>query len=997
VQPKPKAETVILPRSRPTGLELTVSSRQVKPGETLRLTVRAPWLLASGVVMLARNGLREHRAFQLKDGTVELAFAIDDTWFPTVTLEAFVVHSGPHSLPRVAQASTAVALQQDHRRLQVAVTVPAESSPGVALPIAVSVRDAEQKPCAAHVALWAVDEAVLSLTDYKVQSPLATFVPTEAANTQHRDDYANLLFPFAKAGSDPWFSRGYGSARGGGMSGRSSSSPSVMSGAATVRNARNRFETTPLFLADLVTGPDGIARTTARLPDNLTTFRITAVASARLVDGESPGRFGLSDARVRVSAPLIVRAALPRLMRPGDAAEIGALVNNLGGPRGRLQLAVRLLEKGPATLQLSSPGSAERIVEPGDQLRLPFELLALRPGKTPAVVEIVATLTPDALGAPVLRDAVQLPLPVETEPTLRERAATYGELTSDEAVAIPLQVPDSVRRDAGGLTLSASTTLLGGVAEAAAGLIEYPYGCVEQTASRLLPLVALRSLLGTYPLPVPRGEVGRFLAAGVERVLSMQTAEGGFAYWPGGREPNVYASAYATWVLHLLSRSGYAVPAAELGRAADYLQRLVEPLAPKSAPAENSAADASPDETAAAPLLGSDLLDGARRALAVQVLAELGRPVPRALAELLAHRDELPLFARALLVLALHAQPEAEPRLTAATLAEELLGNLAELPRTAHVSEKLPYSLESLFHSATRTDAMVLLALLRTQPSHPAVAKLARGLLERRSGGGGGWRNTQETAYAVLALAEYAGIYEKETPELSTRAWLPALRAQPQWEVGFSGRQFVTKTLELPMAQLLPGLLPTAGPSAAPPPSGLILQRTGQGRLYYRVGLEWSPTASELPARAQGLRVERTLRTAKGPVSAETLLPPAEPVALELVLQNRTLLHYVVVDIPLPAGLEAVQRNLGRGQHAATLPGERSSQCSHEEVRRDRALLFFDLLQPGTHRHTVHVRTTTPGRYTLPPAQAEEMYAPEVYGRSPSGRVIITADLPPTR
>lgn len=996
VQPRPKPVPIFAAQPRrPERLEISLSSTQASPGDVLRATIRAPWRQACGVLILARNGIRDHRTFQLRDGSIELDLPVDDSFFPQVSMEAVLVHVEPSVLPRVEHATAQVSLMQAHRRLQVTVTIPPEAGPRAELPIAVRVQDSAGKPCAARLALWAVDEAVLSLTDYSVPDPLPAFVPTAEALFSTRDDYGSLIYPFSPSGQDPWFAR-YGFGRGrGSLGGRSAHSASVLAGTASSQQTRNRFETTPLFLGDIATGADGIARTTAHLPDNLTTFRVTAVASARLVDGESPGRFGLGDARVRVSAPLIVRAALPRLLRSGDAAELGALVNNLSGPPGRVRLTVRLIEKGPPSLQLLSPALAEQTIAAGDQLRIPFSLSAVRPGQ--AVVEVAAVLTPLSAGAAVLQDAVQLPLAVEAEPTLRERVATYGELTSDDAVALPVQLPAAARTDAGGITVSASTSLLGGVAAAAASLIEYPYGCVEQTASRLLPLVALRDVMQTYPLPIPDGDVQRFLGAGVQRLLSMQTATGGFAYWPGGREPNVYATAYVTWVLHLASRAGYAIPQTELDRAADYLQRLVEPPAPAPATDPETAAATEPDE-APSELLGSDYLDNARRALAVQVLAELGRPVPRALAKLIEHREELPLFARALLVQARQTQalPPTPNLPSAEQLSEELLGDIAELPATAHINEKLPYSLAALFHSATRTDAMVLLALLRTHPSHPVVAKLARGLLEQR--GSSGFRNTQETAYAVLALAEYARIYEKKTPHLTARAWVPRLGAQPQWEAQFTGRSFATQTIKLPMAQLVPALLPPAGLPARDPtdvPPGLILQRTGQGRLYYRVGLEWTPSATELPARAQGLRIERRLRTAQGPVTAASELPPAEPVAIDLTLENRALLHYVVVDVPLPAGLEAVQLQLGRGQRAATLPGARSGLVSHEEVRRDRALLFFDLLQPGTHEHTIYVRATTPGRYTLPPAQAEAMYAPEIYGRSSSSRVAVSANLPP--
>mgnify|MGYP000747658639 CR=1 FL=1 len=80
----------------------------------------------------------------------------------------------------------------------------------------------------------------------------------------------------------------------------------------------------------------------------------------------------------------------------------------------------------------------------------------------------------------------------------RARIGVARRLTSDDAVALPVQLPVPLRPESGGLTISANTSLLGGVAEAAGELIEYPYGCVEQTASRLVPLVALSELSRTH-------------------------------------------------------------------------------------------------------------------------------------------------------------------------------------------------------------------------------------------------------------------------------------------------------------------------------------------------------------------------------------------------------------------------------------------------------------------------------------------------------------------
>lgn len=230
------------------------------------------------------------------------------------------------------------------------------------------------------------------------------------------------------------------------------------------------------------------------------------------------------------------------------------------------------------------------------------------------------------------------------------------------------------------------------------------------------------------------------------------------------------------------------------------------------------------------------------RALAVHALVELGRPLPAAAAAALyTGQAELSPFARALVLLALLRVAPADARVN--PLADGLLAQLSELPATAHLKESLQQNLAAVFDSKARTEAVILLALLRVRPPHPLVIKLARGLLARRRGDG--WRNTQENAYALLALSEFAQFYEKETPQLVASAWLGTM---PLWQQYLGGHGEPAEWWSnIPMAQLLgqatPGITTAiAVPSALP----LILQRNGRGRLYVRVGLEWA-----LPDTAQ--------------------------------------------------------------------------------------------------------------------------------------------------
>lgn len=945
-------------------LDVEASATSVTPGEAVEVAVQAPWKGGRGLLVLDRQGVRELRPFAIGDGPATFRLETDDTWTPAVHVRAVAVapmaSTKLKERPDVQSDEVVIAQGAEHRRLQVRVDAPAKAGPGDRIELAATVRDGAGAPVGGRVALWAVDEAVLALTDYEVPDLLPAFLPNGGAGARVFDDYHAVIMPYAPVGEDPWMSEswGYGRGYGSGMGGRASHAASVRGGVATTTPAaRERFETTPVFLADLAVDAKGEARVKATLPDNLTTFRIFAVASARLVDGTSPGRFGVGDARTTVTTPFLVRAATPRQLRPGDTAEVRAIVQNYGADDGvaRVELALHDDPKTPGQdLVAMSPKTAEVAVPAGGQAFVPFQIRA--DGRGEAKLELRATLQVGAAAAG--RDAVKIALPVEPERTLTERVAMYGSTTDDRAIAIPVALPGAIRPDVGGVSVSASSSLLGGLEDAVDSLLTYPYGCVEQTSSRLLPIVALLALHKEYPLGLDE-DPAVFVREGVARLLSMQTGEGGFTYWPGGQVVHPYASAYATWVLWLADQHGYPVPKEALERAIADLERRI------GGAAADAKAAWSPDMTA-------------RAAIGLHVLAEVGRAPRAALDAAFARRADMPTFGRAFLLMAMHRSDPQRPEVQ--TLTHELLGNLEELPATAHTIERVTWDWGPYFHSDGRSDAIVLLALLRARPESAVIEKLARGLLERRVGGK--WRNTQENAYALVALAEYARVREAVPPDFVGRAWVGR---KPVFEASFLGRELTTRSATAAMPEILQ---PDQAAGDRPAPLTVVLQRKGQGRMYYRLGAEWALSDPRPPARAHGLTIARRLRLQDGPLDGRTIAA-GDSVAVDLTLSAETRIRYVALDIPIPAGLEAVQLELGKGQRASTLSGPRGWWVSHEELRRDRVVVFADDLAPGTHRHTVYLRATSRGEFNLPPAYAEAMYMPEVWGRSEGARVAV--------
>ncbi|MFN2282537.1 MAG: hypothetical protein ACK2TZ_11790, partial [Anaerolineales bacterium] len=184
----------------------------------------------------------------------------------------------------------------------------------------------------------------------------------------------------------------------------------------------------------------------------------------------------------------------------------------------------------------------------------------------------------------------------------------------------------------------------------------------------------------------------------------------------------------------------------------------------------------------------------------------------------------------------------------------------------------------------------------------------------------------------------------------------------------------------------------------------LIISKEGPGRLYYRLGLKYAPTDLKLEPLDMGFVVQREYEAVDDPEDVKRLedgtwvikAGARVRIRLTMVADNRRY-HVALVD-PLPAGLEIINPALAV---SGTVPQDPNSSESsygwwwwwtwyeHQNMRDERAEVFTSLLWDGVWEYTYVARATTPGTFVVPPAKAEEMYSPEVFGRSSSDWVIV--------
>ena len=686
------------------------------------------------------------------------------------------------------------------------------------------------------------------------------------------------------------------------------------------RRPTARVQTVDLFSGPVALDAQGNARLKLALPDFNGSLRVSALVY-------SDDRYGKRDAEVLVRAPVVAEAGMPRVLAPGDRGAVALDVQNFSGKAGRFR--VRVEGEGPLAV---TDGERHLELEDGAKATLEFPLLA-KPGHGVAQVRVRV----DGGGYAVDRRH-DLPVRAAWPGVLRGRSQVLaaGEpLVLDASLAQGL-IADTVQAH---LRISASPPLP--FASALRGLFDYPYGCAEQTTSKgYAALVMDAGTAGRLGVPALEPATRRARMEGAfGRLAAMQARNGHFSMWGGdsGQSEPALTPYIAEFLLDA-REAGFAVPEVVLQKSLDRLSEDLLSGDPQFYGREHR-----------------EHLRFAYRAHAGYVLARVNRAPLGTLRALYDREKERSLTGLPLVQLGLALALQGDGKRGAAAIADGF----------GRDPEQRPLALWD-YGSRIRDDALML-ALLhergRADPAHDArVIDLARAVQARRDGDGGGrlWLSTQEQmALARLGKAMQAG----GGRSLSGR-WLAGGEATAVAPVAAFSRT-------LDHAALARGVRfePDGGPYyVSVEVAGIPRQAPAEDKRRVGIVRDWFlPDGS--PWKGGALKEGQVL-VARLTLQAEQAMPDA-----------------LVVDL-LPAGLEAENLNLGDGAQwdGVSIEGvalaDRAGQADlrHEEYRDDRYAAALALGQGTTARLYYLVRAVTPGTYTVPPPQAEDMYQPTLRG-----------------
>ncbi|BAY94675.1 MULTISPECIES: alpha-2-macroglobulin family protein [unclassified Tolypothrix] len=912
-------------------LEVKLDKKEFKPGETATALIQSPYPEAELYFAVIKDKPLYQQIIKVKGGAPQIQFQVTPEMLPNAAVQAVLVRQGkplnqvePGSLDKLVKIGFApfkVNLQDKYLKVEVN-PLQASLAPGAEETVQLELKDNQGNPTQGQVTVMVVNEAVLQLSGYRPPDLVNTVYAEQAIATRFSDNRPDVVIqPQDIPKPKGW---GYG----GGFS----------AGAANTR-VRTDFQALAYYNGAVLTDATGKAQITFKLPDDLTTWRVMAVAT----DGNL--RFGNGDRTFITTKPLLTNAILPQFARPGDRILAGLSVTNNTGNSGNLSIngelsgTVKFAENNPTTTNLQTPAETNT-----QAYRFPMLAENVGEGK----VRFTTQLNNAA-------DAFEVPL--EIKPLeITEQVVETG--ITEKQTKIPLNVDKNTIPNAGGLDIQLASTLVPEITAPAKQVLgddELPFA--EPAASQLIIAANLQNISQKYGQTFAEFNSNQQANQATEQLQKLQVADGGFASYPGQEKSDPWVSSYAA---ESLAKANQAFPgvinSAMLSRLKGYLEKVL----------------ANPGQY---DFCKQQICKTQLQLNALIALAELGDKRNSFLADIYQQRNNFDVVNQIKLARYLSQFPEWQDE--SQTMLNQLQKNIYETGRTAVIS--LPNSW-GWMSSQTTAQAQALRLFIANKAKPEVVDKLFQSLLAQRRDGT--WRTSYNNAQALTALVEYSQLQPTPPNFVSS----VQLAGKKLGEHRFEGYSNPSLQLNVPMDKLPRGR------------HDLVLQKSGRGKLHYLVAYNYRLQGNQ-PGKFNGLRVSREIQKVG---EAESLLQkfglyafdkpltlqPGQVFDIGVELITDHPVDHVVITDPLPAGLEAVDASFQTTTAALQAKAD-SWQLGFKNIYRDRIIAYADHLEPGVYSLHYLVRSVTPGKFLWPGAEAHLQYAPEEFGRAAESTLIV--------
>ena len=551
-------------------------------------------------------------------------------------------------------------------------------------------------------------------------------------------------------------------------------------------------------------------------------------------------------------------------------------------------------------------------------------------------------------------------------------------------------------------------------------LIDYPYGCTEQTMSRFLPAVITTRTLGDLGLKPetaankifggieqstaaathPGGkhdlkELDEITRQSLDRLYKFQHADGGWGWWKDG-DSDHFMTAYVVWGMTMARQAGIPIQTETVARAGSYLDKeLVEEEANYDEQAWMLHALAAWESSQAPPRQGG---------------VSVSEFQQKAFNNLWTNRDKLNAYTRSLLALSAHYFGYQDQAKTLIVNLENGV-KIDTKPDTSIVQQGAQTSDISVIGTAhwgedgiywrwsdggVEATSFALRALLAIDPQNRLVEPVTNWLIKNRRGAQ--WNNTRDTAIVVMTLDDYL----RTTKEVGS---------QLGYELLVNGNSVATKAIAIDEALSAPSQFEIPREMLRDGPNEITIRRTnGTGPVYFSAQAKFfslqeplTPAGNEIFVRRQYFKLVNHPTLLKGfvserlPLNDGETVKSGERVEAVITVEAKNNYDYLLFEDLKPAGLEAVQIRSGENLYARQLKsGALKSKNStlmnytsssdftdesrwvYQELRDRKVALFIDHLPEGVWQISYELRAESPGTFHALPVLGQAMYVPEI-------------------
>jgi uncharacterized protein YfaS (alpha-2-macroglobulin family)/tetratricopeptide (TPR) repeat protein len=684
---------------------------------------------------------------------------------------------------------------------------------------------------------------------------------------------------------------------------------------------RSDFRSTILWQPDVITDKDGHATVKVKYPDSLTGWKATARACSQV------NQFGIANETTRTKQPLITRLQAPRFFLVGDTVTLSAVINN--NTDEPMDVKIALDFAGGLTLEQSANSTQSKTISVPANGEARADWLAQV--KSAGEVKLKVTGRGGKYS-----DAMEKSYPIYEHGI--EKFITKSGKARGNDITIKLDLPRERKLDTTGLIVQLTPSMAVTMLDALPYLIDYPYGCTEQTMSRFLPAaITAKTLrdLGLQPEDImgrvfggiesasatathPNGKrdlqkLDEIVKAGLDRLYDFQHPDGGWGWWKQG-DSDHWMTAYVVWGLTLARDAEVKIDRNVLDRGGGFLDKtLVEE-------------EENPD-------MQAWMLHALAVYKASNKQVSLSAFQTKAFDNLWSNRDKLNAYTRALLALSAHHFGKTDQ---AKTLIQNLENGVKrdERPDTSVIvdTSATPDPQHSVLGTAhwgedgiywrwsdggVEATAFALRALLTIDPQNKLVEPVTNWLIKNRRGAQ--WNSTRDTAIVVLAMNDYLRVSGELKPEL-------------EYELLVNGSSIAKKKISGADVFNAPSRFAIDAKLIKDANEIRIKRKSGSGPIYFAAEAKFfsleepiAPAANEIFVKREYYKLAGRPTLLKGhvydkePLKDGDTVKSGERVETLITIEAKNNYEYLIFEDLKPAGLEAVEVRSGESVYAREL------------------------------------------------------------------------------